>query len=445
MAHQLQNTQSLAMEVAVACERGPRDENQDWLSWDQSPRGDLFIVADGMGGHKGGARAARTTVTAVSKHLAAVPPERPLREALQEAVRRTNQEVYDLAHGADAESENMGSTIVIAVVSHGTLQVAHVGDSRAYLYRRGQLTPLTRDHTEVQQMLDAGLITLQEAHDHPEAHVLSRAVGSRPTVDVEVGEPLALERGDALLLCSDGLSGFVGDEEIRAVLDSQTDTQRIPEALVELALAAGGSDNVTIQFVRFGGGVGMAVEPARHDHGRPAEQSGTPGRRARWLAGIVALGTAGPLVWGLMLRPTIDLTYSVDSTACEGRVQLSWVAHRAETVAIEPQVGEVPLVGSRCVTFDGPGTYTAMATGRLLRRWPVRYERTVTVPRAPATDLPADPAPPAADPGMDEPAPGDSKRADPARGELSRTRLTRAPCGPLASGPYGRWMRVALT
>jgi serine/threonine protein phosphatase PrpC len=239
------------IEVAVLSEKGRREENQDWMSWSQVPWGELFIVADGMGGHKGGALAARMTVEGLEKHLRDQPAEWPFVKAFQEAARKTNEEVYRSAHSGNPETEKMGSTVVVLLISNGRAQTGHIGDSRAYLFRNGKLRLLTKDHTTVQRMLDAGMITAEEARNHPEAHILSRAVGSKPQVEIEIGEPVKLEKGDGLMLCSDGLSGYVEDPRIEKLLRSQSDVQRIPHDLVDLALNSSGDDNITVQFIRY--------------------------------------------------------------------------------------------------------------------------------------------------------------------------------------------------
>ena len=242
----------LKVEVAALSETGLRDENQDWMNWSSVSWGECYIVADGVGGNKGGAVASRMTVEGFQRHLNSLPIEWPFEKALQEAARRTNEEVYRSAHSGDPETENMGSTVVVALVSDGKVQVGHIGDSRVYLFRKGRLQPLTKDHTGIQQMVDAGILTASEARVHPDANVLSRAVGSRPEVEIEIGKPIKLENGDGLLLCSDGLNGYVEDEQIEKLVRQQADIQRIPQELVELALKSGGDDNVTVQFIRYG-------------------------------------------------------------------------------------------------------------------------------------------------------------------------------------------------
>lgn len=240
------------MEVAVLSDAGKREENQDWMSWSKISWGECYIVADGMGGYKGGALAARMTVEGLERHLKAQPPESPFDKALQEATRRTNSEVHSAAQSGNAEMDRMGSTVVVALVSGSNLYIGHIGDSRIYLFRGKQLKLLTTDHTSVQRMVEAGMLTPEQARDHPEAHILSRAVGSKAEVEIEVAGPIQLQPGDGILLCSDGLTGYVADKEIEKVLARQRDVQRVPRKLLELALASGSDDNITVQFVRYG-------------------------------------------------------------------------------------------------------------------------------------------------------------------------------------------------
>jgi len=382
------------MKVAVLSEKGRRDENQDWMSWSRvDPWGELFIIADGMGGHKGGALAARMTVEGLEKHIRDLPAEWPFVKAFQEAFRKTNEEVYRSAHSGNPETENMGSTLVAALISDGKVQVGHIGDSRAYLFRKGKLRPLTKDHTTVQRMLDAGMITAEEARKHPEAHVLSRAVGSKPEVEIEIGEPVKLEEGDALMMCSDGLTGYVDDQQIEKVLGSQSSVQSIPQDLADLALKASGDDNITVQFIRYGETV-TVTETARTTARLPISQRPDPAtgiwealerlskNRLAWAVAAVALMLSGAVVavilnypWtrdrsGAMVTPappppptTIDPKATPQKIKSGEAVTLTWKTQNANTVRIEPGVGDVPVNGSKSVTPTESVSYVFTATG----------------------------------------------------------------------------------
>ena len=241
------------LEVAVLSETGPvREENQDRMCGRQAEIGELFVVADGMGGHRGGARAAKLTAEGICRRLNETPPNTGISEALEQAFIKTNQIVYDEAHSDDPATQGMGSTAVVLLIAGETAYIAHVGDSRAYLYRKGRLRLLTTDHTKAQLMLEAGILTPEQARNHPNANVLERAIGSKPTVDVDISDALRLKDGDGLLLCTDGLSGYVDDEGIERVLGSDLKVQEVPQRLYELAVQNESSDNITVQFIQYG-------------------------------------------------------------------------------------------------------------------------------------------------------------------------------------------------
>jgi serine/threonine protein phosphatase PrpC len=394
------------IEVAVLSEKGRREENQDWMSWSRVSWGELFIVADGMGGHKGGALAARMTVEGLEKHLRDQPAEWPWVKAFQEAARKTNEEVYRSAHSGNPDTEKMGSTVVAALISNGRAQVGHIGDSRAYLFRNGKLRLLTKDHTIVQRMLDAGMITEDEARTHPEAHILNRAVGSKPEVEIEMSEPVKLEKGDGLMLCSDGLSGYVADPRIEKLLRSQSDVQRIPHALVDLALNSSGDDNITVQFIRYSEPVTDMVPvtlPPTEPVGRitapqPAALRPPPPPSIRerlwqifkkpvWQTVAVAVAISLLHLPEPPPAPRISLQASSATIRPGQATELTWEARNANQVRIEPGIGEVPASGSRKLAPTESVSFVATATGA---------RRTVTA-RVDVVVEP-EPAPPAAAP-----------------------------------------------
>ncbi|MDD5321416.1 MAG: protein phosphatase 2C domain-containing protein [Methylococcales bacterium] len=243
----------LNWEVGAGTETGyVRKENQDRMSWAPVPWGQLYIVADGMGGHAGGAQAAELTVQGLEKYLATASEDVRIEDAIRDAFEKTNKDVYDKAHAGDPATEGMGSTAVILLIFGQIAKIAHVGDSRAYLYRDGKLRLLTKDHTQVQRMVDAGMLTPEAARNHPSASLLERAIGHRSTVAMDIGSDLVLKEGDGILLCSDGLSGYADDQEIEAAMNGSSTPQETVNRLINLALQKGGEDNVTVQFVRYG-------------------------------------------------------------------------------------------------------------------------------------------------------------------------------------------------
>lgn len=243
----------LYLEVGASTETGyVRKENQDRMSWAQIPWGQLYIIADGMGGHAGGSRAAELTIRRLEKYLSGASINLSIEKAIRNAFEKTNRDVYDQAHAGDPTTEGMGSTAVMLVIRGQIAKIAHVGDSRAYLYRKGKLQRLTKDHTQVQRMVDGGILTPEQARNHPSASILDRAIGNRATVSADISSDLVLENGDGILLCSDGLSGYVDDQEIEAAIDDSLTPQKNVDRLINMALQKGGEDNVTIQFVQYG-------------------------------------------------------------------------------------------------------------------------------------------------------------------------------------------------
>ena len=229
-----------------------RSENQDRMSRFTSPFGEVFIVADGMGGHEGGALAAEMTRDGIERYLRRISPDLHVEEALQTAAQLTNAEIYQGANDGNPATRKMGATVVLAVVNGAQLWLGHAGDSRAYLFRHENLSRLTKDHSPIQKMIDHKLISEEDAREHPDASVISRAFGQEPELELEVSSPFPLERGDGLMLCTDGLCGYVGDDEIERVIGAYGDAQEITDALISVALEAGGEDNVTVQFLQFG-------------------------------------------------------------------------------------------------------------------------------------------------------------------------------------------------
>jgi protein phosphatase len=243
---------SLLVSVGVECNVGrERKENQDRVSRAATPFGDLFVVADGVGGYQGGAEAAQTTVDGFAAHLKS-HGNLPLSEALQQAVRSVSADLQKRS-AADPALRGMGSTVVLCVVNGNRAIYAHAGDSRVYLVRDRKLTQLTRDHSVMERLVSGGVLTPAQAREHPDASVLTRAIGQASDVELDIAE-ITLQPGDALLLCSDGLWGYAEHEEMEAVATSENmSPSGVASALLNLALEGGGGDNISIQFLRFSG------------------------------------------------------------------------------------------------------------------------------------------------------------------------------------------------
>ena len=218
-----------------------------------------MIVADGMGGHAGGEIASRMAISGLVKLILAMPDwifqldETVATEATERSKQRfSNLNALLIEHGKQVQDlRGMGTTLTAARTMGRDLQIVHVGDSRAYLLRDGRLLRLTKDHTYVQLLIDSGQLSKEEAADFGARHVLVNALGGlNEDVEVDVDQ-LKLTSGDRLLLCSDGLTDLVDDERIRQVLIDCRESAEACRRLVDLALAGGGKDNVTVVVATF--------------------------------------------------------------------------------------------------------------------------------------------------------------------------------------------------
>jgi protein phosphatase len=213
----------------------------------------VFAVADGLGGHQGGEVASAAAVeplAALDGREFADPAEAA--EALTAAIREANAAILDQAAG-DPGLWGMGTTVTAAALAgERHLQLAHVGDSRAYLLRDGSLEQLSTDHTVVAELVRRGRLTPAQAAIHPERSILTRAVGLDPRIPVDTPDPLELQDGDQVLLCSDGLTEAVDDDQIAQLLSVEPDGNAACQALIDAANAAGGPDNITAVLLRVG-------------------------------------------------------------------------------------------------------------------------------------------------------------------------------------------------
>jgi protein phosphatase len=223
-----------------------RTANEDSLA----VRPPLFAVADGMGGAKAGEVASAVAVEAVeSARESGEPPE----AELAAIVRAANRRIYDLAV-ADESRRGMGTTLTLAKVHGDEVSLAHVGDSRAYRMRDGELDQLTRDHSLVAELERSGQITAEAAEHHPQRSIITRALGPEPDVEVDT-YTLAGREGDVFLICSDGLTSMISDDEVTSILRSAASLDEAAEALIRAANQSGGKDNITVILFRLGEGV----------------------------------------------------------------------------------------------------------------------------------------------------------------------------------------------
>jgi serine/threonine protein phosphatase PrpC len=276
--------------------------------------GPVVAVADGMGGHLGGEVAA-----SLATHVLARLSERG-EGSLADRVREANRVVFERSI-QDRTVAGMGTTLTAAELVDGRARLAHVGDSRAYLFRDGELTRLTEDHTLVQQMVRAGELTSAQAEVHPHRNILTRVVGVDPGVEVDELE-IELRPGDRLLLCTDGLTNMLPDARIAQVLGEEDEPRAAAERLVAEANQAGGIDNITVVLVDLvEEGHDEADPPARTSVGRaghpaagpsPARAGRAPAARALARAGVPIALALGMLVTGLVgLRLYLDSQWYV--------------------------------------------------------------------------------------------------------------------------------------
>ena len=234
-----------ALVVAARTHPGQkRERNEDAYGYRLTPSGGIFVVADGMGGHAHGDRAARLAVETLLEQLTGRDPSPAL---LADAMEEANRRIYQTAKAE--RTEGMGTTATALVVDFPYALVAHVGDSRAYLLRGGLLTQLTQDHSWVADRVREGLLRPEDAQAHRWKNVITNALGTFPEVDVDL-LGFRLKPGDLILLSTDGLHGVLGEEAIARVLNSDLPLEAALNRLVELANAWGGPDNITAIAVK---------------------------------------------------------------------------------------------------------------------------------------------------------------------------------------------------
>lgn len=223
--------------------------NEDACGHRETRFGHLCVVCDGMGGHAAGREAAELALLTIfetfEKAADVTPPAQVLRAAIEEASRRVHvMATSEVALGRP------GSTVVAILLHASGTEVGHIGDSRAYLVQQGQISRVTRDHSIVQELVDHGLLSADQASRHPDANRITRALGMAPEVEAEMRPtPLAHAAGDVFVLCSDGLSDLVEDPEILAIIEREPAAEATGK-LIDLANARGGHDNITVLVIR---------------------------------------------------------------------------------------------------------------------------------------------------------------------------------------------------
>lgn len=271
VAHSAVTTGGLVVRAALRTDVGlVRSENQDFGTYTtpaeenaSMPRGRLMIVADGMGGHRGGATASRLAAEIVkAQYLGAETEDIPT--ALREALTGANARIFAEAQ-SNPDLQGMGTTTSALAIRENLGWFAHVGDSRIYLVRDEEISQMTEDHSLVASMVREGLLTSKEAESHPRRNVLQRSMGVSEDVEIDIKGPFEVHEGDTFIICSDGLHGVVKEEELKEMAKLRIEVAA--DEFVQLALERGGPDNVTVivaRAERAGNGDETEVDIDRH-------------------------------------------------------------------------------------------------------------------------------------------------------------------------------------
>ena len=225
-----------------------RSENQDafWLE-QLDKQAAIAVVCDGMGGVHGGQEASKLAVASLKNTLNRLKPNEKFNIAFDNAVKQCNQIVYNESQNSE-DLSGMGTTLVLALVKEGKAYVGNVGDSRAYHITNGSITQITKDHSAVQELVDSGHITERQAKIHPNKNVITRAIGISDEIDYDYFE-VSVSSGDIILLCSDGLSNYVDENEIQFEA-SGGEFDDLAIRLINLANSRGGTDNITVTAIQ---------------------------------------------------------------------------------------------------------------------------------------------------------------------------------------------------
>ena len=307
-----------------------RPENEDSLLVD--PDDGLYAVADGMGGHRAGEVASATAIDALkTAYLGG--------QRLDQAVGAANAAVFARA-AEDAALRGMGTTLTAIALHDSTAEFGHVGDSRAYLMRDGNVTQVTEDHSLVEQLVREGRLTPEEAQNHPQRAIITRALGVDPNVAVDTYR-IDLRPGDRLMICSDGLTNMLSDDTIAQTLRRHADPQQAADTLVDMANQAGGDDNITVILLDAlsDGGEGAGAEPQVEPTPEPEPelQAPQPDEVDEPPAQRGGRGLRSVALWGLPILAVIGLAVGA----------VGWYARRTYYIG---------LSGDRVTLFKGvPG------------------------------------------------------------------------------------------
>ena len=228
-----------------------RSSNQDYCKTGELSDGSVWaVVCDGMGGANGGSTASRIAAETIAEQLKELynieKYHDDMEKLIKTAIAIANQRVYDMSLNVYSLS-GMGTTVVVAVVKEEVVHIVHAGDSRAYLYENGSLTQITKDHSMVQELVDIGQITPEEARNHPNKNIITRALGTRENLKTDYNG-VKFDKDSVLLICTDGLSNYLTDENIAEFIKKSRGDELVGR-LVEQAKMMGGSDNITVAVI----------------------------------------------------------------------------------------------------------------------------------------------------------------------------------------------------
>jgi len=368
-------------------------------------KGALYIVADGMGGHQAGEVASEGAVKLVISQYYK-DTSHDIGTSLVRAIRAANQMVYEQAQ-ADSTKTGMGTTLVAAVILGRKVYLANVGDSRAYLVHKAGITRITEDHSWVEEQVRAGLLTPEQAMRHPQKNLLTRALGTKPSVDVDLFEG-ELGKDDKLLLCSDGLTGRVEDRELASIVN-QYAPEEAARRLVALANERGGNDNITVLIVSDQVETPTVAAPVAMPVKKGAERRSPLLPILAGLAGGLVLALAGLFVARMVSNPQLTATPMVMPTVT--------LAFPLETAApdLEPTQAESPVgtpIEAPTAEFTADPSQPTATLAPTLTPAPTSTPRPTQPPQPTATrrsataPAPSDPAPTLDSPSLGAPLTG---------------------------------------
>ena len=308
----------------------------------------VFVVADGMGGAQAGEVASRTAAEVFQEtHDGGGTPE----EQLSRLTREANRRIHDLSR-RDATRRGMGTTLTAAMLTEGGVSVGHVGDSRAYLLREGALTQLTHDHSLVAELQRSGQLTAEAAEHHPQKSIITRALGPESDVDVDAHTHAARD-GDVYLLCSDGLTGMISDDEVEAILRGAQTLREAAETLVRAANQSGGRDNITVVLFRVADDGGAPPEHDTLSGGETIHQGLTTDDVQAALSEQERAARRAPAGGASNVRPPAVAPRAGDGSGRRRRGGVARAVKVLAALAVVAVIGAGLYIGSRQVRFLG--------------------------------------------------------------------------------------------